>query len=408
MSAAFVQAHKLEEFQEIEIIWGFVAFAAFTIIGISSISYIRRLFYEYFYLVHIAMFIVAVAALGEHYPELYEVTLIMAGSFWVFDRLLRIGRAVYHSVGNRATVYPLPDGTTKVVLSKSASFQPGSHGFLSIPQIRGLQSHPFTISSCTNVEFIVRAQRGFTKDLYNHAVANPGASMRCAFDGPYGAVPDYRKFNRVVLCAGGSGGSFTFPIAIDIARNIARTGVVTLEFVWVIRNKSKLCCIQKVTCSEYLPICFAGNMEWFMSDLLELRSCPNVNLRIFVTKDTEALELIATHPQTSPNAKKDITTKQLDTTSPTALDKELGTSEPSSPSSSSSHLNELGALVEFGRPNLSNVITEVVKSADKQDLVGVAACGPTELMRVVRNAVATNITLAGPSVSLHCEQFGWA
>lgn len=60
-----------------------------------------------------------------------------------------------------------------------------------------------------------------------------------------------------------------------------------------------------------------------------------------------------------------------------------------------------------GRPDLTSIVKSVVKSAEQRDTIAVGACGPTELMRVARNAVADNITMSGPSITLHCEQFGW-
>jgi hypothetical protein len=77
-----------------------------------------------------------------------------------------------------------------------------------------------------------------------------------------------------------------------------------------------------------------------------------------------------------------------------------------------------------GRPDLTAIVKSVVKGAEQRDTVAVGgrfsflipneaftdwstACGPTELMRVARNAVADSITITGPSVTLHCEQFGW-
>ena len=61
-----------------------------------------------------------------------------------------------------------------------------------------------------------------------------------------------------------------------------------------------------------------------------------------------------------------------------------------------------------GRPDLSEIVKKAVGAAEERDMVAVAACGPVELMRVTRNAVADSIKLVGgPSVTLHCEQFGW-
>lgn len=60
-----------------------------------------------------------------------------------------------------------------------------------------------------------------------------------------------------------------------------------------------------------------------------------------------------------------------------------------------------------GRPDIAAIVKRTVSEAEERDLVAVAACGPVELMRITRNAVADSIDLKGASVTLHCEQFGW-
>ncbi|CAK7213325.1 hypothetical protein SBRCBS47491_001767 [Sporothrix bragantina] len=60
-----------------------------------------------------------------------------------------------------------------------------------------------------------------------------------------------------------------------------------------------------------------------------------------------------------------------------------------------------------GRPDAATVIRNAVSSTARSQRVLVAACGPPALMKAVRSATASCITSDGPSVELHCEQFGW-
>jgi hypothetical protein len=48
-----------------------------------------------------------------------------------------------------------------------------------------------------------------------------------------------------------------------------------------------------------------------------------------------------------------------------------------------------------------------VAKADDSERIAIAACGPDTLMNCVRRVAAECITIKGPSVDLHCEQFGW-
>lgn len=238
-TAVLVKQNNVAKMSELEQVYGWVAFAAFNIIWASSLQFIRRRYYEAFYLIHVAMFIVAVVMLGLHKPKKFKESSIAIGSIWIFDRVIRHIKQIYYSYNTTATLIPLSGMATKVVLSRKVHTLPGSHAFLSIPAIRKFQSHPFTISSCNNVEFVIKAQNGFTLDLHKYALKNPNTKVRAFFDGPYGAVPDFRRFNKVVLFAGGSGGAFSFPIAMDIAMHAGKCNVTHVEFVWVIKDERK-------------------------------------------------------------------------------------------------------------------------------------------------------------------------
>ncbi|RVD80499.1 uncharacterized protein DFL_008396 [Arthrobotrys flagrans] len=389
---------------------GLIAWIFFTVLFLSSFAFIRRRAYEWFYIVHIICALGAVAALGFHQPKTYGAALYLASAMWIFDRLVRLSRGFHYSKGTKATIYPLPGDCVKVVLNKTATFQPASHGFINIPSIKLFQSHPFTISSADSLEFIIRAQRGFTRKLYDRAVLNPGESLGCYFDGPYGNIPDYRRMNRLVLFAGGSGGSFSFAIATDIARNLSRCSVESIEFVWVIRERS--------------------HTKWFEKELEELQNCPIVNLRIFVTRKPS--DLINTHPESPTNA----TAEDLQGSLPVqdSTDSGLTFDEKPGPSVANStdlltipekalelvidtrvrQVNRIGSdrslrrdIFEYGRPEMDMIVQDAIRNATQNDLVAVGACGPTELMRCARNAAASAITPNGPSISLHCEQFGW-
>jgi NAD(P)H-flavin reductase len=60
-----------------------------------------------------------------------------------------------------------------------------------------------------------------------------------------------------------------------------------------------------------------------------------------------------------------------------------------------------------GRPDIAAFITDVASKADRYDRIAVAACGPDSMIQVARKSVAKNITVDGPSLEFHCEQFGW-
>lgn len=60
-----------------------------------------------------------------------------------------------------------------------------------------------------------------------------------------------------------------------------------------------------------------------------------------------------------------------------------------------------------GRPDIDTLIKERVAQAADWERVVIAACGPDGMMKTVRRTAAEVIRVKGPSVELHCEQFGW-
>lgn len=70
--------------------------------------------------------------------------------------------------------------------------------------------------------------------------------------------------------------------------------------------------------------------------------------------------------------------------------------------SSTSSVNVLA-----GRPDVDGIIKRIVAETPDDERIVIAACGPDALMFGVRKAAASCINVKGPSVELHCEQFGW-
>lgn len=154
----FINAGRSEVIHEDIVLAAYPLMAAL-ILTVLAATILRRFNYESFYVVHVVLFLVIVVCLGLHRPQINPeriliCTLIMA-ALWVSDRLLRAGRLVYNSVNNAATVYPLPNGGTRIVFKKSLSrARPGKHCYVWLPQIRAFETHPFTIASTNPLELV--------------------------------------------------------------------------------------------------------------------------------------------------------------------------------------------------------------------------------------------------------------
>lgn len=222
-------------------IGGATAALAMLLIFLSTLA-VPRWWYEAFYVIHVTLFLVIMAMLGLHQPEFSIGVLkivIFVLSLWVIERSLRLSKIMWNSFGNYATLTPM-DGAVRVKLSRSVRcLHAGSHAFLWLPSVRLLETHPFTMVSSEPVEFLVRPYDGFTRELYQIACRQSGepVRVRCSIDGPYGRVPDFSNFDRVVLVAGGSGATFTFAIALDLIKKYGAAGSnKTIDFIWTVKS----------------------------------------------------------------------------------------------------------------------------------------------------------------------------
>ncbi|KAI1366206.1 ferric reductase NAD binding domain-containing protein [Xylaria arbuscula] len=366
---------------------------------------LQRRNYELFYIIHLALFVVILITFGLHRPHLESDkalgVAIFIATIWGSDRLLRMTRLAFNSINNEATIFPLPNGGTRIVIKKQIMrARPGKHCYVWLPHIRKFETHPFTIVANEPLELIINSHSGFTRDLHQYASSSPGATLKVSVEGPYGTLPDPMDYDKVVLVAGGTGATFTFGLAADMIRRLSPDSNKQIEFIWVSRKRD--------------------NIEWFTQHLDNLIShdcAPQIGLKIHLTR----ANTVESTSAVLPHIFSDSQPKHF-----TSLDKEIGLQSGSGTESSSTSIREAdpekrndsgsrkGATSTFdnlpiiyGRPDIETSVREAIMSTGKDDRVLVAACGPTGLVDTVRNTTASCISVDGPSVELHCEQFGW-
>jgi predicted ferric reductase len=222
-----------------EQIHGYIAGGALFVGCLFAFRPIRQRFYELFFKVHTAMYILILINVGLHKPEIGRKVvwvLAFAGSALVAGRLVRFLQMLYHSIGQRATLIPL-DGATKIIMDRKFRSSPGDHIFITIPVIRAFESHPFTISDTKNTELCVRRRNGFTAALNEYAKKNPGAKLRVLIEGPFGNIPNYTSFDQVILVAGGVGITFCISIALDIVRSPKWNQDKKAQLHWMVKSE---------------------------------------------------------------------------------------------------------------------------------------------------------------------------
>ncbi|KAI5855005.1 ferric reductase NAD binding domain-containing protein [Durotheca rogersii] len=412
-SAYFINGGRVEVLHEDVVTAGIVLGFAL-LFSVLAGMILRRFNYELFYIVHVVLFIVIAVTLGLHRPSfehdqgLYAVVVL--GALWFGDRLIRLCRLVYNSVNNEANVYALPNGGTRIVLKKPLlRARPGKHCYVWLPRIRAFETHPFTIVSSNPMELVINTYSGFTRDLHKYALENPAADLKVSVEGPYGTIPDPLEYDKVVLVAGGSGATFTFGMAADMLGRMTEDSQQRIDFIWAVKKHD--------------------NLTWFTQHLSNLRShthAPKVALKVHITNfEPAASSNTLEDAERAPGAgtlteviSKSGLERGTDSEYPTfsaaasstatrydSDKEERDMGQRSEVASSTSSVVDLPIIA--GRPDTETEIKNAVQSLTKNQRVLIAACGPDSLTTVVRNVAASCISVNGPGVEVHCEQFGW-
>ncbi|TWU71183.1 hypothetical protein ED733_001259 [Metarhizium rileyi] len=388
-------------------VYGIISGSCWVLLALAAV-FIRRWWYELFYYLHVSLWVVSIVTLGLHQPKMANKFIygtIIAGSMWGFDRIIRFVRLVAHS-GNTATLTPLPNGGTRVTLANTPlGVTAGKHCFLWIPRLRLFETHPFTIASADPLEFVVASHNGFTADLHKHALDYPGVPLKASIEGPYGTVPKASSFETAILVSGGSGASFTFGLANTLLRRVRSSNTKRIIFVWIVKYNSYL--------------------KWFAHHLVALTKDTRFEVHVFVTR-SQAPPVppkpnpFVDHPQdqsrhyavrTGGIEKKQIRViRPMVSDSSLDLEKWQASSDNESIFSESSYssLEDLSNLsIKYQKPNVASLIRDVVNATPREERVLISGCGPSQLMGLMRETTAECIEAGGPSIELHCEEFGW-
>ncbi|KAF4781854.1 hypothetical protein HER10_EVM0004186 [Colletotrichum scovillei] len=358
----------------------------------------RNLGYEWFYVSHLVGFLLAVIFTGLHRPYWIwkiPVAMVFIAAIWGLDRLIRGSRMLYNLVNNSATIHRLPDNGVRLVIKKPLSgATPGSHCFVWIPGVRPFQTHPFTIVSNTphgGLELVLSSYDGFTKALHDLANTEAGTTVWASVDGPYGAFPNPKNYDKVVLIAGGSGATFTFGLATSLLQHLESESHKRVDFIWAVRKRE--------------------NLEWFTDHLQSLsQHGAGVNVLLHVTREGSTASLSESSENVSSPTSLKSPNEKVDALLPESgmeQNKEAVPSTAAVPQGDRSLGLEGLCDIKFDKLRAGEAITQTLQSAAPGQRVLIAACGPQSLTEIVQNAAAHCIATGDISIEVHCENFGW-
>jgi NAD(P)H-flavin reductase len=263
---------SFSRFLALPIIWlGLLAFFSYETLYLSSLGSFRKRCYELFLGLHIVLQVAALAFLWFHHHN-SQPYVLAALCIFAIDRFAF--RLVLKSRTLKADLSVLQDGETVMLssnwqLPKSSwwrswstknGWKPAEHVFLTVPALSHkhfIQAHPFTIASAAPtgsdshawLNFLIRAQDGFSRDLLRYA--NFHSSVNIRIDGPYGSshALDMLHDNDVaVIVAGGSGIAVAFPLVWSLLAAASqsldpegnRHSKPRVSLIWVIHDQEHI------------------------------------------------------------------------------------------------------------------------------------------------------------------------
>ncbi|KAF4442420.1 ferric reductase [Fusarium acutatum] len=297
---------------------GAVGTVAMTFLLLLSVSPLRHAFYETFLNVHIVLAFVAFVATWIHcassalkggLPQLPWIMAIMA--IWFADRLARMLRIVFVNWSSKgwtdAVCEAMPGNVTRVTLHlpRYVDIEPGTHAYLRFWGLCAWESHPFSIcwvnhvrdnslpiaekdplhavdksTMTTTVSFLIGAQTGFTKKLFDRASRCPrGLHIKAAMEGPYAGHNSLDSYGHAVLFAGSTGITHQISYIRHLLEgyNQGTTAARRITLVWIIR--------------EY------ESLEWvrpYMDTILRIPNRKDIlRIQIFVTRPQNPRDIVS-------------------------------------------------------------------------------------------------------------------
>ncbi|KAI0400405.1 ferric reductase like transmembrane component [Xylaria palmicola] len=297
---------------------GFAGTLALLILFFLSLSPVRHAFYETFLNVHIILAIIifattlihcASASIPGGLPQLPYMIAIFV--LWFLERFARMFRLAYNNWSSRhgfteAVIEALPGDCSRVTmhLPRYVDVPPGTHAYIRFREVNPWENHPFSIAwtehhpdadrtldketdcsiaalhkGTTSVSFVIGAQTGFTRQLFEKASKSGADSIRlqAAMEGPYAGHHSLDSYGHAVLFAGSTGIthqlSYLKPLIQGYNEGTIATRRITL--IWIMRDTEAL--------------------EWvrpWMDEVLRMPKRREVlNIRLFVTRPKNSKEI---------------------------------------------------------------------------------------------------------------------
>lgn len=384
--------------------FGMIAFGSMTVLTWGSLRFFRRMSYEFFLFNH-GLFAGIMMLFALFHNPASRAFVILGIHIIVLDRVIAFARAIINRYLSPTKSYAeaslLDDeGTTEVRLPLKkfkgmrwfvpnlGTWSVGQHVYLRVGEVRKVQWHPFTIASMPDSEelrLVIRAYNGFSKGIAEKIktklTENEGEETNVVkflslVHGPYGGrfLP-LITFDTAVFISGGTGSSFTMPVALDLAQEIQRRNeakdfthrpeTTKVRVIWYIQKKDSI--------------------NWY-SELVSQLASNGVQVDIFITREDPPDEV-----------------EEVEEKKPMNSEEHLFSTVSWSSSTRRSSTTSLS--LKYERPNIRELIQDEAYEIDTKSMsLAVLACGPSTLVGEVQ-LEAQECRRAGKDVYSYIERY---
>lgn len=332
---------------------------------------LRKHYYEYFIITHIALAIGFIAMCWWHCNELgWMEWMVAAVAVWGFDRFVRVIRMTAFGYRN-ATITAVGNEMLQIVVAKPSwwSSASGQYGYIYFSGLLFWQNHPFTIvCKDSNIIAYIKVKNGMTRRIWDQLALSGGSMVtKVSIEGPYGSMGSggIKKMDDLILFAGGSGA----PAILDSACHASKG-----KLFWVVPD------LTLVKAYSYL--------------LKDVR----IPTEIFVTRESGEESQFKMMDTFFDSVFSDDTDSSEEREKLSAQDV-----EKSEKTLSSDHTL---VTVYYQRPDIKQIVSnEIVNSSETS--VGIVGCGPSPMMDTLRNVVATSAFSTEKAINFYDELQVW-
>ncbi|KAJ3021200.1 hypothetical protein HKX48_009035 [Thoreauomyces humboldtii] len=372
---------------------GLISWFAMAALFVTSLPFIRRHFFEFFYRTHIPFFLIFVVFAAIHEGAAIGF-LAPALVLYALDIGLRIRSA--RAAIEMKSIKVLPGGVVRIEFDRTPKFRydAGQYVFICLPTLSAFEWHPFSISTCPDdvdtVSIHVRVLGNWTAQVAKLADsialraggAEGGPLPKLLVDGPYGEptfpLENYKNF---IMISGGIGITPLQSIYNDIINNWRR-GARELRhvvFAWAVRESGSY---------SYLLDESTQKAHKLQSGLGVLPPFHTPMLLQEYTEQNHSLDNEPTNDNPIVSTEFYLTRGPVRPDGPSEMEMQDGRT----------------VWVRPGRPDLDRIFKRLLERTGGEERTAVLVCGPAALVAAVKTAC---IRYSSPehAFDLHVENF---